>query len=426
MSRRFGSPLILDLKVGGQGASAPVTPGAAAVPVSFTAPSLKQAVGADNYPLCRGIMTKNVVTLDQPSSGGSVLYWDELFRINQSFNVNLPKIGLTHDRSVFTGPVAKHIAEFFSLGYGYCDSARGVISDANGDTTITLYTFLPFTNETLEDPEAFWIWVGWMRDMELTFTVAPAAVLDSLSTGALIKAPCTLTAWLECYTSPQLAMPAISQWNRYTTTAASGQTLALLQNVGMTGNGINDVEEKSRLLAMIELMSPLGLGGASSGELFTSFGCPELHQDQTSNIDGFLTSFRSAIQTRGNPTSNSASNAAHNGAGGLHTNNSSPHGSPFASSLKFVPWRYTAPNGRIEYAPKVKGTITLNRGFTVAPTTGLHVIITNEGRQLTKTKRDQLQLDAGIPLSVPRSPFSSRPLRKEQQFGHGELVHTRS
>lgn len=425
MSRRFGSPLILDLKVGGQGVSASVTPGASAVPVSFTAPTLKQAIGADNYPLCRGIMTKNVVVVDQPGSGASVINWDELFRINQSFNTNVPKFGLMHDRSVFTGPIAKHIAEFFALGYGYCDSARIQIAAANGDTTVTLYTFLPFTNETVEDPEAFWIWVGWMRDMELTFTVAPENCLEAVSTGAVIKAPCTLTAWLECYTSPQAVLPAISQWNRYTTNAANGQNLALLENIGKNGNGINNAEKRSRLMAVIELMAELGFGGASSGDIFTSFGCSELHQDQTTNIDGFMTSFRSAIQRAGSPGALTAADPAHPGAGGLMTNNATPAGTYFDQHLKFIPWRYTAPNGRIEYAPKIEGTITLNRGFTATPTNGLHVIITNEIRQLTPDAKNSLQSDAGIPANTPRSIFSSRPLRKEQQFGHGELIHTR-
>lgn len=425
MSRRFGAPLILDLRPGGSGVSASVTPGAAAVPVSFTAPTLKQAIGTDNYPLCRGIMTKNVVTLDQAASGGSAINWDELFRINGSFSTNLPKFGLMHDPTVFTGPVAKHIAEFFALGYSYCDVARVQISASDGDTTVTLYTFLPFTNETLEDPEAFWIWVGWMREMELIFTVAAASAIAAASTGAVVKAPCTLTAWLECYVSPQLALPAISQWNKYTTTAANNQTLALVQKMGMTGNGINDVEERSRLLALLEVMSPLGLGGASTGDLFTSFSCPELSQDQTNNIDGFLTSFRSAIQKRGNPGSLSASIATHDGAGGLHTLAATPNGSLFSSTLKFIPWRYAPLNGRIEYAPKVYGDLTLNRGFTSPPSSGLHLIITNEIRQLTEGKKKALLGDANISPNTPRVPFSSRPLRQEQQFGHGELVRTR-
>lgn len=425
MSRRFGSPMILDLKAGGAGASASVTPGAGAIDTSFTAPTIKSAVGSDNYPLCRGIMVKVALVLDQAASGGSAINSDELHRAIASFNVNVPKIGTTHDRSVFTGPVAKHIAEYFALGYGYCDHSRAQIAAADGDTTVTLYTFLPFTNETLEDPEAFWIWVGWMRDMELTVTIAAATAIAAASTGAVTKAPCTITAWLECYTAPQLILPAISQWNRYTTTAANGQTLALLQNVGLSGNGLVDAEQRVRLAAMLEVMSPLGLGGASTGDLFTSFGCPELHQDQTSNIDGFLTSFRSMVQGRGRPGSLSASIAAHDGAGGLHTMAATPNGSPFSSTLKFIPWRYMPLNGRIEFAPKVHGNLTLNRGFTVAPSSGLHLIITNEIRQLTGGKLNQLQAEAGIPAGTQRVHASSRGLRPSQEFGHGLVVRTR-
>lgn len=423
MPRRFGSPLILDLKAGGTSASASVVPGSSAIGTSFSAPTIKQAIGTDNWPLCRGIMCKTVVVLDQAASGGAAINWDELFRINDSFNVNLPQIGLTHDRNVFTGPVAKHVAEFFACGYRYCDNARAQIAAADGDTTVTLYTLLPFTNECVEDPEAFWVWVGWMRDMELTYSIAAAATIGAASTGAVTKAPCTLTAWLECYVAPQPVLPAISQWNKYTTNAASGQPLAILQNVGLSGNGI-DVEARSRLAAVIELMSPLGLGGASTGDLFTSFGCPELGQDQTANIDGFLTSFKSLLGHRG-PASLSSAIAIHDGAGDLHTMAGTPNGSPFSNTLKFIPWRFMSLFGRIEYAPKVSGNITLNRGFTAAPSTGLHVVITNEIRQLTAGKMATLQAATGLPASTKRATASTRPLRPGQRFGHGQILQTR-
>lgn len=424
MSRRFGSPMVIDLRPGGTGTAASVTPGASATSVAFSAPSIKSAVGTDNYPLCRGIMTKNVITVDQAASGGAAINWDELFRINDSFNVNIPLIGLTHDRAVFTGPVAKHVAEFFALGYGYCDNARIQISASDGDTTVTLYTFLPFTNECVEDPEGFWLWVGWMRDMSLDFSVAAATAIGAASTGAVSKAPCTLTAWLECYVAPQLVLPAISQWVKYTTNAASGQTLALLQNVGRSGNGIASCDEGSRLAALLELMSPLGLGGASTGDLFTSFGCSELGQDPTSNIDGFLLSFKSMIRHRG-PVSLSATLPIHDGAGDLQTMAGTPNGTLFDNKLKFIPWRYMPFNGRIEYCPKMAGNITLTRGFTSAPTTGLHVILTNEIRQLNADKQKELQSIAGVPLNVPSVAASSRPLRPSQSFGHGRILQTR-
>jgi hypothetical protein len=414
--RRFGSALLLDLKVGGAAASASVTPGASSVGTSFSAPSLKQAVGTDNYPLCRGIMTKNVVTLDQAASGGAALNYDGLFRINDSFNVNVPQIGLTHDRAVFTGPVAKHIAEFFALGYKSCDNARAQISASDGDTVVTLYTFLPFTNECVEDPEGFWPWVGWLRDMELTFSVAAATAIAAASTGAVSKATCTLTAWLETYPTPQLVLPAISQWVKYTTNAASGQNLMLLQNVGLSGNGVPAVAEGSRLAALIEVMSPLGLGGASTGDLFTSFGCPELSQDQTPNIDGFLTSFKSMFSN-----TDGSGDRLHTIAGSDTLN-----GSPFSSSLKFIPWRYMPINGRIEYLPKIRNSLTLNRGFTAAPTSGLHVVITNEIRELNADKQRELQAAAGVPANVGNVTASSRPLRPSQTFGHGRIVQTRS
>jgi len=425
MSRRFGAPLILDLRPGGSGVSASVTPGAASVPVSFTSPTLKQAVGADNFPLCRGIMVKAVTTFDQAASGGSVVYWDELFRAIASYSVNIPKLGLTHDPNVFTGPVAKHICEFFSLGYQYCDYSRVFISASDGDTTITLYTFLPFTNETVEDPEAFWVWVGWLRDMELIVTVAAESALAAVSTGAKIKTPTTLTAWLECYVSPQPSLPAISQWNRYLTPASASSNLALLQKVGMSGNGINEVEKRSRLMALLEVMSPLGLGGATTGDNITSFGCPELNQDITTNIDGFFASFRSAIGSRGNPNAISSSAPAADMAGGMYSNIGNLTSSAFQNNgLKFVPWRFTPLNGRIEYAPKVYGDLTLTRGMTSPPSSGNHLIITNEIRQLTADKKNELQAETGFP-SAARQTFSSRPLREEQRFGHGELIRTR-
>jgi hypothetical protein len=414
----------IDLLAGGSSLTAVLTPSATAIQqATFQPGSLNQQVKGDNWPLARGIGVKGVTIFDQAASGGSVVEWDQLFRIWDSFNTFVPTLGTVHDKNVFTGPAAKHVMEFVGNGYRYCDWARAQLIASDGDVTLTLYVFLPFTAENFIQPEAFWPWVGWLKDMTVQTNLALSTAIAAVSTGAVVKTSMTISAWIEAYVLPQPIRFLISQWNRYLTNAASGNTSVLLQNVGQP-NGLNGAVPGCRINAIFELMNVLGLGGASTGDLFTSFQSNELGQDITYNPDAFVSAYKSLTGHAG-PINGFGATPGADGAGNPNTMASTPNGSLNNVAIAYMPWRFPSKNQRIENCVKwAGGNITLTRNFSTVPTTGTHTIYTNEIRELDGAKWRELSALANLG-NVPAAVLTDRPLRRGQAEGQAGVFQTR-
>ena len=424
MQRHYGTPMPIDLFVGGANPSATLTPGASVQPVVFQPASLNQEVKGDNWPLARGILIKAVTVVDQAASGGTALNWDQLFVCFDSINTQSKLLGTLHDKTVFTGPVAKHLIEFVSNGYRYVDWARAQIAAADGDTAaVTLYLYAPFTNENFIQPEAFWPWTGWLQDMLLTVNLAAATAIAQFSTGAAIKTSFVITASLDCYVVPQPIRMLVSQWNKYQTNAATGNQNILMQAVGQQ-NGLPSALPGCRLAGLFELCTPNAMGGASTGDLFTSFSSTELAQEPVLQVDNFMMAYRTATG-RGGPISLSAAIAAHDGSGNPNTMAATPNTSLMNVAQMYVPWRFASKNQRLENTLKWPGgNITLNRQFTVTPSSGTHTVITNEIRQLDDGKWRELERIAGL-SGVPALMLSDRQLREGQMAVQAGVYQTR-
>lgn len=422
MQRHYGTPMTIDLLAGGLTPSVTLTPGAATQAVTWAPGSLQQQVKGDNWPHARGLVVKGVTVFDQGSSG-AVVNWDELFRVWDSYSTSTPDMGLIHDPKVFTGPVAKHVVEFRSGAGRYCDWARAQLVAADGDVTgVTLYSYLPFENANFVNPEAFWIWVGWLAKLQLVTTLAAASAIAAASTGAAIKTSMIVTAWIDAVVLPQPIRFLISQWNRYQMTAASGNNSLLMQNVGQA-SGLVGAVPGCRIAEILELCTPLGLGGISTGDLFTSFGSNELGQDTTTNPDNFTMAYRNSL-ARGTVNSNGAT-PGHDGAGNPNTLAATPNLALGNVAQLYMPWRFSSRNQRPENCIKWGvGNITLNRTFTVTPTSGMHTVVTNEIRELDGQKWGQLQAAAGL-SGAKVQLMTDRQLRPGQQTGQAGVFVTR-
>jgi len=419
MLRHYGTPFPIDLLAGGTSPTATLTPGAAQS-LTFSPASLSPVVKGDSWPCARGIWVKATTTYDQAASGGAAANWDELFRQFESFSTIVPKLGTIHDPTVYKGPVAKHIIEFRANGGRYGgDWARAQLVAADGDVAITLYVYLPFTNENFEAPEGFWPWVGWLANLNLQINVAASTALGAVSTGAVIKTAITFQAAIDAYVLPQPPRFIYSQWNAYQSTAATGNTSARLDNVGQA-HGLAGLIEGCRIAEVLEVCSPLGLGGVSTGDLFTSFKSAELGQETaTKNPDIFTLAYRNSL-LGGGPRNSNGANASHDGSGNPNTLAATPNGSVGNVAQLYVPWRFSSRNQRIENCPKWgeskdgNRNIFLDRDFTTAPSAGMHLFILNEIRDLDANKRKELERDAGL-TGRPWTLLGRAGLRAGQQ-----------
>jgi len=398
--RVYGPPVLVDLVSGGS-PSVSVTPGTTVQSVSFTMGTQLPALDGDNWPLAKSIVTRVTNTFDQAAAGGSVVNWDELFRTNDSFDLLMPSfVGTYMRKEVYNGPSAKHIIEFFSLGYRYYDHARAQIPAADGDTTIDLYTALPFSNDNFTNAHQFFVWLGWMQNLILTVNIATATTIAAVSTGAVTKAPCTIKAWIEAYPAMEPCVPLINQWTRFTQAAAAGSTSMLLQNVGQA-NGLTGVMNGSRLAALVELMNVLGYGATSTSDNYTQFQSSDLGQPVANNVDGFVGSFLSQIGHRGPISGIGASTPIHDGGGNPYTMAATPNNALNATTLGYLAWRFPATDQLLQLVLRWRlGNLNITRFFTSTPTTGSYIVLCNEIRQTDATMRASLLAAANIPASV--------------------------
>jgi hypothetical protein len=397
--RSFGTPILIDLISNG-GPSVSVTPGASVVPAVFTTGQLKQVVGGNSWPVAAGIQTCTRLTFDQAAAGGSVANYDELFRCVDSLNLFVPNIGTTHSKDAYTGPIAKHVAEFTHARYRYSDHARAQIPSTDGDTTIDLYVFLPFVNENFIEPRDFMPWVGWLLNCTLTVNIATASTIAAVSTGAVTKAASSVRAWIEAYAAAEPTIPVLSQINRYTQAAAAGATNLLLQNVGQP-NGLQDVVPGCRLNGIYELMNKLGLGGTSTADNYTGFTMADLGQDASVNLDGLFSSYLRQIGHRGPIGGIGVTTVMADGAGNPYTMAATPNNLLNDVNALYLPYRFAGTEQKLPNVPRWKmGNLNITRTFTAVPSTGSYVVVTNEVRQFGPTTVKALLDAANIPASV--------------------------
>lgn len=391
-ARETGTGITIDLAANGAN-SVSVTPGPSIVPVQFTMPAPKfDARG--NWPKATGIAVHVTTTFDQAASGGSVVNWDMLPVIIDSMQVQIPILGVTHETTAYTGPIAKHLIEYVSLGYSYYGGARAQIASTDGDTTVDFYVFLPFMNNAFYSGLQFCPWVGWLTNMQVSINMAASTALAAFSTGAVTKTPTTIKAWVEAVPSKRLTFPTFSQWRNYIAPAA-GSNQALLQNVGQQG-GLTSVVPGSRLAGIFEMMNVLGLGGASTADNYTSFSMDLLSQPYTVNVDSFLLDYIDNQNGRSGRTRGATgATVMHPMAGNPYTLAATPN-TVNAATAMFLPWRSCGRDAEIGKQPKFQGNLTLVRTFSSAVTSGNYPIVTNELRQLSRESAAQLGAMAGL------------------------------
>lgn len=386
MNRSYGAVQTFDIKANGATAVS-LTPGAAVQSATFTMTAPKGGVNG-KWPLCLDIVMKLVTDIDQPSSGGSAIHADQLPQIVDSFNVQSPWLGITHDRVTYTGPNAKNVIEFQSRGYESYDGARIVIPSTDGDNSVVYYQSLPFAHGAFDKPHHFAPWLGWLNQTEVTLYLAPNTAIGSVSTGAVTEAPCTVYCWADYVTSNELLIPTVNQWNLYTQPANGGNSM-LLQGIG-TKHGLDGVKDGSRINAMLELFNVLGLNGATTADNITSITIPAIGMDITVNIDSFFGAYRDAMGGHKGAVADSATVPVPDRGGHPYPQTSAVSGSLNDATAMFLPVRFPGLNQQLTKLLRIGGDVEVTQTYTSTPSSGTHRWLLNEMRELSEDKKKEL------------------------------------
>lgn len=389
----------LDLRTQDGDFSVQITPSASAETTKQfkVAASKGSAFGA--WIKATGITFRYDFTFDQAASGGSVVNWDDLPRVVTGLEIVHPLWGTLLTKETGAGPILKHIIEFIGSGYQYAgDGARAQIAAADGDTTCSLYFTYPIVQKFMSRPHDQAMWIGWLDQTLLNFTVGLSTAIATVSTGAVIKGTNTLQCSMDYILDNDLEVPTLAFFHRYEHNAASN-TIRLLS---MGSFGPKATKKVERLMGLYELMNVAGLGGATTADNVTRILFEQRGMDRVVNVDMLVKNYLKVIGPRGGGSLGTT--PLHALAGNPFTMAATPNGALNASTLMYFP--LLAPGRRMEVtkAWKFAGDLVLTQEYTTTPTSGTHKVVAHSIREFEPEMVRELMARAGRgdrPRDVP-------------------------
>lgn len=413
----------IDLKTAaGSRPSAALTTGQS---VQYLIDAQQARVGASGgkaglYNYVRGIMLSFSIVVARSSGGTTPVYADQFFRVIKSIGLSTSLFGTLIDPTYTTGMVAKHIMEFFGLGYNRPGVNRQPIPGTDGSYTRDCELFIPFAQEWNDDPDHFDFWLGWLDGAILELFVEDAAQPFGLS-GVTITSV-TVNAALETVPWPEVIIPPYVVTRRYQQAASAGSNGPKLVGIGEAGV-LAGTDDGARLHAMLFSHQVGGFVGSGTADQISNLSMPWRDQAQTTLprflFERFLRStkqypqlgFDTLITLGVYDTPAPYTMGAFPGTGSLAD-----------PSARYTPFVWADRGCQISYLQKIKGTYPLD-GITFGTTqTNQFTVYTRELKQWSKAKVAEMVAAMGLdPTSAKLVPKLSKknikPIAPSKAFG---------
>lgn len=361
--RNHTTPKIHELVSTGGGKNPSVTPSASSPQsVTFTMNSLP--VGKDNrfWYYVTALNLKVSFTLDQPSSSGSAINADKLWKVLQSVQVQSPLLGQVFSHSNTRGAVLGNIIQPYGFGFGALP-VRAQISSSDGDTTVTLYYRIPFAYEFLRKPHETSPWAGFLEGGTVEAKLDLTTVFDGDSTGAVIEAPTSMRAWLEMIPSPEAVIHTPIHWREHIIPGST--TKFVIQDLG-SPDGLQGIDQSKGVgvafLGMLTDATGIGLSGADGADNITQFDIPWRNQDRVECPDALYVAQFASMGPHKRPKG-----ASHDGGGFPYTIAATPQGNLNDAQALFVPLIVPGRDTETSKLQTVSGAKEVNFAFTSTP-----------------------------------------------------------
>lgn len=420
----------IDLRTqGGNRSSGAMTAGQS---VQYVFDAQQSRIGASSskpglYNCVRCIMLSFAMVINRAAGGTTPIYADQFYRVIKSIGLTTPMFGTLLDPTITNGMTAKHILEFFGLGYVKPSVNRQPIPGVDGSYTRTAELMIPFAQGTNDDPDHFDIWLGWLAESILELFVEDAAQPFGIS-GVTITSV-TVNAAIETVPWPELIIPPYMAMRRYQQAASAGSNGPKLTNVGDAG-AIQGTDDGARLSTMLFSHQTGGFTGSGTADQITAITMPWRDQAQSTLPQFFFERFLRAA--RGNGFSQL-------GFDTLITLGVFDNVPPYAmsafpgtgqlndASARYTPLVWQELGAQISYLQMVKGNYPLD-GMTFGVTqTGNFQVYTRELKQWSKSKCSEMIAAAGIDpgnvVLVPKlSKKNVKPVSANKTWGFPRQV----
>jgi hypothetical protein len=257
-----------------------LTPGTTAQTATFLLNNLPLGKNNSMWYYTTAIYLKVVVTVDQAAMGGTAINADKLWKIIQSVQIQSPLLGQVFLHSNTRGAVLGNLIQYFGYGFNGVP-VRAQVAAADGDTTVTLYYRIPFAYEFLRKPHESSPWAGFLEGGTFEVKLDVSTVLDGDSTGAVLKAPTNLRAWLELIPAPEAVIHTPVHWREHQTPGNS--TRHVIQDFG-SPDGLQGIDQSRGVglaaLLMLTDATGIGLSGPDGADNILSYDIPWRNQDR--------------------------------------------------------------------------------------------------------------------------------------------------
>jgi hypothetical protein len=270
----------IDLKTQGGVRAVTVTPGNS---VQYTTDAQQSRIAASGskpglYNYVTGIMLSCLMTVVRSSGGTTVIYPDQFPRAISSIGWNAPMFGNLLDPTVVNGMTAKHILEFFGLGYQYFGINRTPIPGTDGTYTRVFEIFIPLEEGENPWPHHFAMWLGWLDESMLEIFVDGTATPFGLSGVTITNVQ--FTAALKTLPFGEIIIPPYKILRKYEQAASAASNGPKLTNVGDAG-ALQGADDGARLMEMLFSHQVGGFVGSGTADQISAISIPWRDQAQS-------------------------------------------------------------------------------------------------------------------------------------------------
>lgn len=384
----------IDLRTQGGVRTVAVTPGSS---VQYVFDAQQSRIGAAGskaglFNYISGIMVQASMVVVRSSGGSTPIYADQFPRAISSIGLSTPMFGTMLDPTVVNGMTAKHILEFFGMGYQQSGLNRLPIPGTDGTYTRVFELFIPFSQGENPWPDHFAFWLGWLDESILEMFVESSSTPFGIS-GVTITSV-TFSACLKTMPFGEVIIPSYAILRRYEQAAAAGSNGPKLVNVGDAG-ALQGADDGARLMEMLFSHQVGGFIGSGTADQISSITMPWRDQAQSTLPNFFFERFMMSSQKNEFGTLAAADNTDVRKPYIMPTGVASTEGLNSATAL-YTPLVWGEKQSLISYYQKVKGNYPLD-GMTFNVTqSGTFRVYTRELKQFSLSKCSEMLAAIGI------------------------------
>jgi len=409
----------IDLRTQGGVRVVTVTPGNS---VQYVLDAQQSRIGASGtkpglYNYVTGIMISYLMTVVRSTGGATPIFADQFPRCISSIGLTAPMFGNMLDPTVVNGMTAKHMLEFFGMGYEYDGIQRTPIPGVDGTYTRVGEIFIPFEQHENPWPHHFAFWLGWLDEAILEMFVDNTATPFGLAGVTITNV--TFSAALKTLPMGEIIIPPYAILRKYEQAASAASNGPKLTNVGDAG-ALQGADDGSRLMEMLFSHQVAGLIGSGTADQIATITMPWRDQAQ-STLPWFF--FERFLQE-------SKWNKWGTLAASDNTDNRAPYIQPVGvatgnqlndPTAMFTPLVWGPKRSLTSYYQKVKGNYPLDGMTFNASQSNIFRVYTRELKQFSISKVSEMLSACGVDPSsvdlVPKLGFKNvKPIQDDKAF----------